>query len=127
MSTTTLAAAALALTLTAAGCAADTSTAHEGSSGPTASQHHGADAIEVTVADGAVQPAPTTYDVHLGDQVTIEVTSDVAEEVHVHGYDRSVDLEAGAPGTMTFTADIPGVFEAELEGTGLELLELKVE
>ena len=33
--------------------------------------------------------------VKLGDEVTIRVTSDVAEEVHVHTYDLTVDLEPG--------------------------------
>jgi hypothetical protein len=56
----------------------------------------------------------------------LRVTSDVADEVHVHGYDLKVDLEAGVPGELTFTPDAAGVFEVELEKKGLKLIELEV-
>ena len=65
--------------------------------------------------------------VKLGDQVTIRVVSDVAEEVHVHTYDLTVDLEPGVPGEITFTADIPGVHEVELEDSHLHLTSLEVQ
>lgn len=65
--------------------------------------------------------------VPLGSEVSIRVTSDVAEEVHLHGYDRKVDVTPDAPATLTFTADIPGVFEVELESRALKLLDLVVQ
>ncbi|MEA2900611.1 MAG: hypothetical protein QOH36_498 [Actinomycetota bacterium] len=65
--------------------------------------------------------------VKLGEQVTIRVVSDVAEEVHVHTYDRKVELEPGVPGEVTFTADIPGVHEVELEDSALHLTSLEVQ
>lgn len=82
--------------------------------------------ILVRVAGGAVtgggrQPAP------LGSEVSIRITSDVADEVHLHGYDRKVDVTPDAPATLTFTADIPGVFEVELEARALKLLDLVVQ
>lgn len=42
--------------------------------------------IEVQIRDGAVEGGGRTA-VALGDTVTIRVTSDVADHVHVHGYD----------------------------------------
>jgi hypothetical protein len=65
--------------------------------------------------------------VKLGDQITVRVTSDVAEEVHIHTYDRKVELEPNVPGEVTFTADIPGVHEVELEDAGLHLFSLEVQ
>jgi len=65
--------------------------------------------------------------VKLGDQVTIRVVSDVAEEIHVHTYDLTADLEPDAPGRLTFTADIPGVHEVELEHSHLRLFSLEVQ
>ena len=65
--------------------------------------------------------------VKLGDQVTIRMVSDVAEEVHVHTYDLTVDLEPGVPGEITFTADIPGVHEVELEDSHLRITSLEVQ
>ena len=52
---------------------------------------------------------------------------DAADEVHVHGYDFSSDVEAGDTVTIEFTADIAGVFEVELEDARLPILELVVE
>lgn len=81
--------------------------------------------VEVTVADGAVA-GPGTAAVDLDDEVVLRVTSDVADEVHVHGYDLTAAVAAGATAELTFTADLPGVFEVELEGAGLPLVELEV-
>ncbi|MGL5825448.1 MAG: cupredoxin domain-containing protein [Nocardioides sp.] len=82
--------------------------------------------IAVTVADGAVTPEPDTVDVALNDTVTIEVTSDVAEEIHVHGYDKLIELEPNTTGSLTITADIPGRFEVELEQSATLLFEMEV-
>ncbi len=65
--------------------------------------------------------------VRLGEQLTIRVVSDVAEEIHVHTYDLTADLEPEAPGRITFTADIPGVHEVELEKSHLRLFSLEVQ
>ena len=81
--------------------------------------------IEVSVADGEVEGGGRTA-VALGDTVTIQVTSDITDEIHVHGYDVSGDVDAGGTATVTFTADIPGVFEVELESAAIPLLELEV-
>lgn len=83
--------------------------------------------VTVTIAGGTVTPAPGTVEVPVGEDVTLDVTSDVAEEVHVHGYDKTLDLEPGETASLTFTADIPGVFEVELEGAGTLLFELEVQ
>lgn len=75
---------------------------------------------------GHVQGGVQTKDVPLGSSVTLTVTSDVSDEVHVHGYDKKVDVTAGAPASLTFTADIPGQFEVELENAHLKITELRV-
>jgi len=61
-----------------------------------------------------------------GDTVTFRVVNDEAEEVHVHGYDIKKELEPGKTETVSFKADIPGIFEIELEGSGTLLAQLKV-
>ena len=50
----------------------------------------------------------------------------MADEAHVHGYDREAELAPGTPATVRFAADIPGVFEVELHETGTVLLSLQV-
>jgi len=63
--------------------------------------------------------------VPLGETVTLRFTSDVADEVHIHGYDLFVDLEAGGTVEVSFVADIPGVVEVETHDTGLVLANLE--
>ena len=81
--------------------------------------------IEITVANGAVK-GRTRIKVNVGAPLRLVVTADVADEVHVHGYDLYADVAPGQPATIEFAATIPGVFEVELEGAGLELLSLEV-
>lgn len=65
-------------------------------------------------------------EVPLGSTVSLVVSGDTADEVHLHGYDRYFDVPAGGSATLTFTADIPGVFEVELHDQGLLLTQLQV-
>jgi heme/copper-type cytochrome/quinol oxidase subunit 2 len=58
--------------------------------------------------------------------VSLEVTSDVTDEVHLHGDDKKVDVTPGAPATLTLTADITGIFEVELEALAVKLIDLVV-
>jgi hypothetical protein len=61
-----------------------------------------------------------------GDDIRFIVDSDVADEVHFHGYDVGMDVEAG--GTVEF--DVPatdtGVFEVELEERVVPIAEITV-
>ena len=61
-----------------------------------------------------------------GDRVRFAVESDVADEIHVHGYDISKDVEAGGTVSFDFPASIEGVFEAELEERKQPIAELTV-
>ncbi|MGY1651907.1 hypothetical protein [Geodermatophilus sp. SYSU D01119] len=83
-------------------------------------------AIVVEVAGGQVTGDTGRVVVAAGEQVALTVTSDVADELHLHGYDLTADLAPGRPATVEFTADLPGVFEAELHGSGTVLLSLQV-
>lgn len=83
--------------------------------------------IAVDYRDGEVTGDAGRVEIPLGAEVTLTVTSDVADEVHLHGYDESVPVQPGQPATLRFTADIPGVFEFELEQTGARLGALQVQ
>ena len=54
------------------------------------------------------------------------VTSDIAEQVHVHSYDILRAVSDGHPAHFAFIAEIPGVFEVEFEGSGRLLLQLEI-
>jgi ABC-type transporter Mla subunit MlaD len=61
-----------------------------------------------------------------GDQIQIKVVSDVADEVHLHGYDIGKDVKAGGSVTFDLPASIEGVFEMELESRSEQIAELRV-
>jgi len=62
-----------------------------------------------------------------GDTVRFRVRSDVADEVHVHGYDVMKDVEPGNEITFSFPAEITGIFEIELENAGRQIAQLRVD
>lgn len=81
--------------------------------------------IELTVSEGEVVGGGR-LPVDLGSMVRLVVTADVADQVHLHGYDLSVPVTPAEPGAIEFVADIPGVFEIEMEESGLKLADLEV-
>lgn len=82
--------------------------------------------ITVGYAAGEIEIAADRFEVARYDIVEITVTSDVAEEVHVHGYNIRHDVAAGTRDPLRFKADIPGVFEIEFEHSRRSLLMLTV-
>jgi type IV secretory pathway VirB10-like protein len=61
-----------------------------------------------------------------GRRVRLVVRSDVADHVHVHGYELMRDVVPGKPMQLAFRAKVPGGFEIELEDRGLQIAELDV-
>ncbi|MET0305620.1 MAG: hypothetical protein ABW196_05255 [Solirubrobacterales bacterium] len=61
-----------------------------------------------------------------GDQIRFRVSSNQADEVHVHGYDVEEEIPAGGAATLSFPADIEGIFEVELHGSETQIAELRV-
>lgn len=61
-----------------------------------------------------------------GESVRFRVRSDVADHVHVHGYDLMKDVPAGGTVAFSFPADIEGIFEIELEERGVQIGELRI-
>jgi len=82
--------------------------------------------IEVEVTGDRVSGDTGRVVVPAGEQVTLAVTSDVADEVHVHGYDLMKDVEAGGTIRFSFVTRLSGSFELELEDAHLRLGELSV-
>lgn len=84
-------------------------------------------AIAANFANGEVQlGGDDRVEIAEGDVVMVTVTSDAAEEVHVHGYDIFADVAPDEDALITFTANIPGRFEIEFEQSGLFIAELAV-
>ena len=80
----------------------------------------------VTVTGNKVSPAPATVDLGVGEKLTLTVTSDHADQLHIHGFEIEEDLVAGKPLSVTVTGDEPGVYEVETHQPELRLLKIAV-
>ena len=130
--------AGLVLVLALGGCASGDDSDAASTSSPSAKTGGGSttsgeateteQAVEVSVAvtDGKVEPKPRRVEVAKDSQVRLIVTSDVDDELHVHGYEVEAELEAGRPTTVELVADQTGIFEVETHESELELLQLEV-
>ncbi len=82
--------------------------------------------ISVSITGGRVDPPVGRVEVGKGSTIRLSVTSDVPDELHVHGYDRRLTLAAGTPATLEFRADVTGMFEIETHSNHLLLVQLVV-
>jgi hypothetical protein len=62
-----------------------------------------------------------------GETVRFRVRAPEDEEVHVHGYDISRDVEADKTERISFKATIDGIFEIEFEHSGTQIATLRVD
>jgi cytoskeletal protein RodZ len=80
----------------------------------------------IRVVNGQPQGGVKTVSFKKNQQVVLKVQSDVADEIHVHGYDLKKDVEKGGSVTFNFKATIEGRFEVELENAGTQIANLEV-
>jgi hypothetical protein len=81
----------------------------------------------VRVVDGQPEGGIKTLSFQKGDRVRVRVVSDVADEIHIHGYDLAKDVEKGGSVQFSFPATIEGRFEIELENAGTQIANLEVQ
>jgi len=81
--------------------------------------------IDIVLAGGTVERVQR-FDIPLDSAVRVTIAGDVADEIHLHGYDLHADVTPQTEAVLEFDATIPGVFEIELEGSGLLIGELQV-
>lgn len=80
----------------------------------------------ITIVKGKLAKTPETIQVKQGETISWQILSDEEGELHLHGYNKSVDLKKNLPTTLTFTANLTGHFTYELENTHTELGALEV-
>ena len=83
--------------------------------------------FDLVVKGKKLVSGPDTLTVTEGDEVLINITSDEDEEFHLHGYDKSVDLQASSSAQLKFSANLTGRFPYELEKskTAIGVLEVQ--
>jgi hypothetical protein len=71
--------------------------------------------IDITIAHGQVTPANATLQATVRQPITLHVTSDAADELHVHSVpDHKFEIAAAPNQTFQFTVDVPGNVDVEL-------------
>jgi heme/copper-type cytochrome/quinol oxidase subunit 2 len=78
------------------------------------------------VEDGVKTEGLDTLSVRVGEIVRFEVEADLADEIHVHGFDLRFATVPDEEVLVEFVAEAAGIFEVELEGAGLHLLDVEV-
>jgi hypothetical protein len=117
-----------ALVVVTAGCGGGgTSASSTTSTNTTTTEATGPRTIPITVVNGVARGGIVRARVSQGDEVVLVVRSDVADEIHLHGYDLSTEVAAGGTARLPFTATIPGRFEVELESRSTQIADLTVE
>jgi hypothetical protein len=113
-----VATAALGLNLTA--CSDDSSDSDGSSDQPVT--------VDITEKDGKIEPVGKVVKASTGQDITLVVTSDVKDEIHVHS-DPEHEFEVAAGDEekeFTFSVDTPGTIEVESHGVEVTILKLEV-
>lgn len=82
--------------------------------------------FRLEVGEQGLISGPAVIRVRQGDQIEIELVSDIDDELHLHGYDRHLHLAAGKTAVLKLTAELSGRFDYELHKRHLELGALEV-
>jgi copper(I)-binding protein len=104
-----------------------TATSTSTTTSATTAQPAGPPVFRVTVSGGKPVGGIKKIKVNKGDTINLVVKSDVADEIHIHGYDFHKDVAAGGTVRFKFPAKIDGAFEIELEGRKEQIAALTVE
>lgn len=75
----------------------------------------GGPVVDVVIANGQVTPTNATLQAKVNQQITLKVSSDAADELHVHSTpDHKFQVAAAPNQTFQFSVDVPGTVEVEL-------------
>jgi hypothetical protein len=67
-----------------------------------------------------------TLEYSAGEQVGFKVKSNTATEVHVHGYEIEKEVPAGKTVTISFPAELEGIYDVEVHPAEEQIAELRV-
>jgi hypothetical protein len=71
--------------------------------------------VNVTIAKGQVTPSNATLQAKVSQPITLHVTSDAVDELHVHSVpDHKFPVAVAANQTFQFSVDVPGNVDVEL-------------
>jgi hypothetical protein len=82
--------------------------------------------VRIVFRNGRVRGGVQTFSFEQGDRIRLIIRADIADHVHVHGFDLFADVAPGRPARFTFRADLSGSFGIELEDRHVPLAQLQV-
>jgi FtsP/CotA-like multicopper oxidase with cupredoxin domain len=80
----------------------------------------------ITVKNGRPLGGIATISVRRGDRLRFRVQADAPETAHLHGYDIAKPVGPDQPARFSVPASITGVFEVELENSGVPVAKVTV-
>jgi hypothetical protein len=83
--------------------------------------------VQIIIRGGLPVGGPRRVTVARGRRVILNVTSDVSDHIHLHGYDLMQDVGPGQPARIAFRATMPGTVEAELEDRGVQIARIRAQ
>lgn len=115
-----------ALLLTGGCGGADTGTVSSSPNPGTESPASQEVAVDIAIKDGEVTPHGDRVDVKVGQEITLRITSDAAEEIHVHSDpEHTYQVKPGDSVEKSLTIDTPGQVAVEahhLDATVVQLV-----
>jgi hypothetical protein len=115
---------AVAIGLAACGGSSDESTTAQSTTGGSATSR--AELPTIVVRDEEPVNGVETLEFSAGEQVEFRVESNTATEVHVHGYEIEKEVPAGKPVTVSFPAELEGIYDVEVHPAEEQVAELRV-
>jgi pyruvate/2-oxoglutarate dehydrogenase complex dihydrolipoamide acyltransferase (E2) component len=82
--------------------------------------------IDLVYAGGKLASGPTVSKAKQDDRISLSVTSDTADELHLHGVNLHLQLKPGQKATLDFVATKTGRFVYELHHADIELGAIEV-
>lgn len=71
--------------------------------------------MNVSIVGDTVEPTNQRLDASVGQSISMLITSDIADELHVHSVsEHTFEIEPGKDQLFTFTVDVPGQVDVEL-------------
>jgi hypothetical protein len=84
--------------------------------------------LDVTIAKGQVTPTNATLGAKVGQSITVRVTSDATDELHVHSSpDHKFQITAAPNQAFEFKVDVPGNVEVELHHLNRTIATIQVQ
>ncbi len=83
--------------------------------------------VDIVIKDGKVTPQGDRVDVEAGEEVTLRISSDAAEEIHVHSDpEHTFAVKPGEPVEESLTIETPGQVAVEAHELGATIVQLVV-